>query len=480
MIQEILTALLFESRMGLFGDGRRGCLLKTQYYADYKGMELLLSGPVFALLVGLTIGLGVWGFRQRNANRSSSKPEVLASAVAERTQQLALEKQRAEEANRLKSQFLAHVSHEIRTPMNSVLGTLELALMTELTREQREYLEISKTSAESLLALIEDILDFSRIEAEKLEIDQVEFSLEQCVRGAASTMVSRSEHKGFDLRIEIAENVPDRLLGDPDRLRQVLLKVIEHALKSSTGGRAFVRVSLDTTKGGDEDAVAGSVRVLFSVVDNVGIPSYKRDTVFEPFQQGDGAASRKYGGTGLGLTICGRLVRLMGGHIWVDSKAGQGSKFYFTARFKMPEGDAATAPVPNAAAAPADSLKGMRVLLAEDNRVNQVVTSRLLEKHGLLVLVANNGREAVEILQRESVDLILMDVQMPEMDGFEATRRIREQEKQTGKHVPVLAMTAHSTRGYREKCLGAGMDGYLAKPVQSSHLYEAINGLLAV
>src|SRR5579864_603034 len=192
-------------------------------------MELLLSGPVFALLASLAIGLGVWGFRQRSANLSSGKQEELANAVAERTQQLALDKQRAEEANRLKSQFLANVSHEIRTPMNSVLGTLELALMTELTREQREYLEISKTSAESLLALIEDILDFSRIEAEKLEIDQVEFSLEQCVRGAVNTMVSRSEHKGFDLRTEIAKDVPDRLLGDPDRLRQVLLKVIEHA-----------------------------------------------------------------------------------------------------------------------------------------------------------------------------------------------------------------------------------------------------------
>jgi signal transduction histidine kinase/CheY-like chemotaxis protein len=444
-------------------------------------MELLLSGPVFALLAGLAIALGVWGFRQRNANLSSGKQEELASAVAERTRQLALEKQRAEEANRLKSQFLANVSHEIRTPMNSVLGTLELALMTELTREQREYLEISKTSAESLLALIEDILDFSRIEAEKLEIDQVEFSLEQCVRGAVNTMVSRSEHKGFDLRTEIAKDIPDRLLGDPDRLRQVLLKIIEHALKSPTNNRAFVRVSLDATPVDTEETAAGGVAVLFSVVDKSNaVSTYKRDASFEPFQLADGSANRKYGGTGLGLTICGRLVRLMGGQIWVDSKAGQSSKFYFTARFKLPEGSAAEVPAPHVTAVPADSLKGMRVLLAEDNRVNQVVTSRLLEKHGLMVLVASNGREAVEILQRESVDLILMDVQMPEMDGFEATRRIREQEKQAGKHVPILAMTAHSTRGYRDKCLGAGMDGYLAKPVQSVQLYEAINELLAV
>ena len=444
------------------------------------------SGPGLVVglevLGGLAIAILAWKSWAWRKGRIGNRAKQLAAAVEDRTRELTAEKARADAANRLKSQFLANISHEIRTPMNGVLGTLELALMTELTTEQRDYLELSRSSAESLLALLDDILDFSKIEAERLEISRVDFSLGNCLRGVVSAMAPQAETKGLELWTDVASDVPDWINGDPDRLRQVLLKMVENAIKFSSAGKILVGVRLDVEAGDPDVAATLPLSLLFSVQDSgAGIAKDKQLSVFEAFRQADGSATRKYGGTGLGLAICGRLVRLMDGRIWVDSEEGQGSKFYFTARF----GRAGSALPPqvtrNGAVTRKDSIGSKTracILLVEDNRLNQLVALRLLEKRGFRTLVAGNGLEAIQMLQWEKVDLVLMDVQMPEMDGFEATRRIREQEKKTGAHLPILAMTAHALDGDREKCLSAGMDGYLAKPVQSAQLYKAIEDLL--
>ncbi len=425
-------------------------------------------------LIGLALALGKW-----RRHRSAKKHEELAALVALHTKELSEQKARAEDANRLKSQFLTNISHEIRTPLSGILGTLELALMTGLTREQREYLELSKSSAESLLALLDDLLDFSKVETERIEINRTEFSLQHCLRGVTSTMTQRAEEKKILLRTSIAPDVPDRLMGDPDRLRQVLLPILDNAVKFSSGGEVVVTVARDTqpaTRGNQPD---GSLYLLFSVQDNgPGVPRHKRDRMFEPFQQMDGSTTRKYGAAGLGLGTSGRLVRLMDGRIWLDSNVKAGSRFCFTVRVGLPEGSAPERPVQSEVER-RHWCKGKRVLVAEDNRVNQVVTSRLLEKYGFQTLAAHSGRAALEMLQWEPVDLVLMDVQMPDIDGLEATRRIRELEKKTGAHLPILAMTANAMQGDRDKCLSAGMDGYLAKPVQSDQLYQAIESLLA-
>jgi signal transduction histidine kinase len=430
---------------------------------------------VSAVLIAVFVALVI---RSRRRN-SAREQEELAALVAERTQELAQQKARAEDANRIKSQFLANISHEIRSPMSGILGTLELALMTELTREQREYLELSKTSAESLLALLDDLFDFSKLEAERIDIDHIEFSLQHCLRGATSTVAARAEEKKIQLRIHIAPDVPDRLMGDPDRLRQVLLKILDNAVKFSSGGDVLINVARESQPGTPPDNSHGSLHLLFTLEDNgPGVPREKRNLIFEPMRQLDGSTTRKYGGSGLGLAMCGKLVRLMDGRIWLDSNVKAGSRFCFTVRVGVPENNAPSKP-PAAGPARKERVTGLRVLVAEDNRVNQVVTSRLLEKHGFQTLAAYSGRAALELLQWERVDLVLMDVQMPEIDGLEATRRIREMEKKTGAHLPILAMTAGALQGDRDKCLSAGMDGYLTKPVQSNQLFQAIDSLLA-
>jgi CheY-like chemotaxis protein len=322
-----------------------------------------------------------------------------------------------------------------------------------------------------LLTLLNDILDFSKIEAGHLTLDTHEFSIRDCVKEVVALFQFRAREKNLALTARVADGVPAGVVGDPARLRQILVNLVGNALKFTSAGSVAIEVET-------RPAAPGKVVCRFAVTDTgPGIPESKRELIFRPFEQADGSITRQYGGTGLGLAICRSLVERMHGAIGVESEAGRGSTFFFTAEFAGAAGSGLKR-VPATEPAGAACLRGLRFLLAEDNAVNLMVATRLLEKRGATVVPAEDGRAAVEALRTGDFDVVLMDVQMPVMDGYEATRRIRDMERGSGGHTPILACTANAMKGDDELCFAAGMDGYISKPIRVEELVAKIGDVL--
>ena len=395
--------------------------------------------------------------------RVRQRTAELASANAE----LRLAKEAAEAANRAKSTFLANMSHELRTPLSAILGTTELLFHSRLSDRQREFIATVRQSGEALLTVIDDILEFSRIEAGKLVLAEETFDLRECLCETIDSFAGLAQEKGLELTGVIHPDVPPMVTGDPDSLRQVVVSLLGNAIKFTARGEVRLEVACESPA--EQEPV-----LHFTVSDTgIGVPEEKRAAIFERFEQADGSLARRHGGTGLGLAIAARLVGLMHGRIWVESEVGQGSRFHFTVCLKPAQpGTIEEESFLPAAWRPAQA--GLRILLAEPSLVQQKLAAALLEGAGHTVAAVKDGAAALAAVASAQFDLLLLDVQMPERDGLEVAARLRADEAQTGGHVPIIAIATDATPEERQHCLEVGMDGYIGKPIRADELFAAI------